>query len=72
MIRYVHIRREDEVFPDSGGFAWYSTVTDCFLEFYGNQVWATWERFEKDYLLGNGDTTCDLDRFRSLFPKKGG
>lgn len=73
MIRYVQIRKVDEVFPDSGGFAWYDTIIDSFREYNFNQAWRTWAEFERDYLddYRYGSEPEGLDRFRSLFPKGG-
>ena len=49
----------------SPGFAWFSTVTDSFLFFDGEQVWENWEDFENSY---NADEHNDkLERYAGLF-----
>ena len=73
MIRFVRIRAEDEVVLDNDGngiegFAWFDTITDMFLDWEQDCVWAIWEEFEEtlrdnpDYSYSN-----DIARFRSLF-----
>ena len=45
MIRYVHLRKADKVFPETDGFAWFDTVSDTFLAFDGEQAWDCWGDF---------------------------
>lgn len=67
MIRYVHIREEDEVFDEGGGFAFFCTVEEMFLAFDGTEVWQTWEEFNGDFYIS--DKYPDIERFKALFPK---
>lgn len=69
MIRHVNISAEDQVIPDTPCFAWFNTVDDTFLSFSGDQVWATWEDFERDWRDEAG-RKHPLERFRGLFPNK--
>lgn len=55
MIRFVYIRKEDEVFPDSDGFAWFDTVTDLFITMGGEDVWESWESFEESWHFSGGE-----------------
>ena len=67
MIRFVYIPEDAMVVPDSDCFAWFSTVTDEFLDFGGEQVFATWYEFEEAW---DENRTYPLERFRGLFPKE--
>jgi len=69
MIRFIDLT--DQILEDEFCFAWFNTVTDTFIELGSEQVWHSWNEFEKDYLnLPNNWGTYKLDRFRGLFPKE--
>lgn len=69
MIRLVRIGKDDEVFPDSDGFAFFDTVRDRFCSFADMQVWQTWQEFEDDFGSDFDKQSCKqyLDRFKSLY-----
>ena len=74
MIRYVDLG--DQILEGCHKFAWWDTVIERFLTFWGSQDWETLEEFEIDLLHqgGKDDITCkkyDPHGFERLFPKKG-
>ena len=52
----------DQILEGGRQFAWFNTVIDCFEEHSGEQVWATWAEFERDFM------GTDLPRYHRLFP----
>jgi hypothetical protein len=68
MIRHVSIRAEDEVIAGAPCFAWFDTIADEFCTFSGNQVWATWDDFSKDW-RDEPMRKDPLVRFLNLFPE---
>ena len=75
MIRYIDLK--DQICDYYPEFAWFDTVTDRFVTFYGNQTWETWEDFEGDLKSTGGKDDVwnrgyDLDRFKQLFPSEEG
>lgn len=71
MIRYVHIRKQDDVLLDDDGegvdgFAWWDTVTDSFLSFNGEQCWENWQEFQYDF--DREPQSRPLQRFAQLIP----
>jgi len=71
MIRFLDLTEDiwmEEVleqYPETLAFAWYCTSTDKILSFNDNNVWDSWEDFERDYLESwNSDS---LERYRTLF-----
>ena len=77
MMRFIDIR--DGVYPgdkDCTQFSWWDTITDSFVEFNGEQMWDSWDEFEKDVRdedLENYNYYCVteeiLARFKGLYPK---
>jgi len=75
MIRFIELG--NQIFPlgddiEEKYFAWWTTITDEFIEFGGEQAWETWKEFE-DYYLGDKEEglipgTWPLDRFWGLYP----
>ena len=47
MIRFINLTGQI-LSQDKPHFAWFDTVRDRFMEFYGNQEWNTWKEFEQD------------------------
>ena len=68
MIRCVRISADDQVIPETPCFAWFNTVVGHFLEFSQEQVWATWDDFERDWRDDDEHPhKHPLERFRGLF-----
>lgn len=59
MIRFIDLR--GQINDDSLEFAWYSTIVDRFETWGDNQIWESWEEFERDY------TGPQLERYKGLF-----
>lgn len=65
MIRFIDLRGQDT----GCRFAYWDTVLDKFLNFYGSEAWDLWSEFESDY-----DDEYDkwhakpLERFRAVTP----
>lgn len=66
MIRLINISKED-LCTDNDHFAWWDTVTGRFLEFCDEQLWKTWNNFERDLAQSRSNRIYDIDRFRKLF-----
>lgn len=58
MIRFVDLREQDIGYR----FAYFDTVTDCFVKYGGVQAWDDFYEFQLDYDGG------DLLRFRNVTP----
>lgn len=58
-----------DIYPDGGefakSFAFYSTSSDRFLEFDGDQVFKDWEDFKESWIHSGGHV--ELARFHSLY-----
>lgn len=73
MIRFIDLG--NQICPydtdcDSFMFAWWDTITDTFIEFFGSQIWGTWEEFEIDHGLEEDvPESWPLERFKKLLPK---
>lgn len=72
MIRFVDIPRDAEVMPGQRCFAWFDTVTDRFLVFNHDQVWASWTEFLDHWHWDERpvEQKHRLDRFEGLLPKE--
>lgn len=80
MIRFINI--EDGVYPfseskDCPQFSWWDTISDEFLTFNDEQMWDSWDDFEKDFNLELIDRVSQhnqytelRERLRRLYPKE--
>ena len=70
MIRFIDLG--DQILEGEPEFAWYTTITDTFIEIGGNQTWYSWKDFEEDFRtehqLGMIPDSWTIERFLGLFP----
>lgn len=74
MIRFVNLTGQLTLEDDEFYFAWFDTVTDRFLSFYGEQVFSSWDNFREAFLDHLRDKSPihdhrDLSRFYGLYSR---
>ena len=71
MIRICNLSGQITLEDNDFWFAFFDTITDKFLELDQEQVWSSWQDFEKDYKNHYQDIgfpeSRPLSRFKSLF-----
>jgi len=68
MIRIVNISKDDQVIADRDCFAWFDTITDEFIDFSDNSVWASWGDFMDDF--NDDDKGYSASRFSGLYDSR--
>jgi len=74
MIRFIDLTGQHTLDDDEFRFAWFSTITDKFLEFAGEQTFSSWADFLeafKEHIRDDNPAHGyrNLSRFKSLYPK---
>ena len=71
MIRFIRIEK-GKIDDETEYFAWWDTIYDRFMAFDGEQMFESWEDFEKHYLESGcaKSHTCPISRFYALFQEK--
>ena len=64
MIRFIDIG--EQILDGERNFAWFNTITDCFFEYNGTQVWSSWDEFVDDF----NDYGYEFERFKRLYKWK--
>ncbi|KKL25929.1 hypothetical protein LCGC14_2400380 [marine sediment metagenome] len=73
MIRFINLTGQIFIDDPEPHFAWFTTITDEFLEFNGSYEWNTWEECKEDVRahclknnMGSDDTNKYIERLKRL------